>query len=85
VHCCNTFQFLDGEDTMLPALSYLILRMKTANGIKKISKPVTRMQCQSKILGIIPLLSVIITLFTFMVPCIIKHKLNKNQLDAHLF
>jgi len=37
VDCCNTFQFLGGEDTMLPAVSYFILRMKTANGIKTLA------------------------------------------------
>lgn len=33
----NTFQFLGGEDTKLPALSYFILRMKTADWIKTLA------------------------------------------------
>jgi hypothetical protein len=32
-----TFQFLDGEDTMLLAVSYFILMMKIANGIKTLA------------------------------------------------
>jgi len=37
VDCHKTFQYLGGEDSMLPSLSFFILRMKNANGIKTLA------------------------------------------------
>jgi len=45
----NTFQFLGGEDIMLPFLIYFILRMKTANGIKILANQWSECSVNAKI------------------------------------
>lgn len=48
VDCHNTFQFLGGEDIMLPSVSYSILRMKTANGIKTLANQLSECSVNAK-------------------------------------